>query len=215
MLGILCGLESEAAIARRIPEALVACAAARPGKARALARDLVDKGATRLMSFGVAGGLKPGLSIGALVVGTHVVSANGLWNCDAAWAELLTQKLPQAQRGGVWGSEILVPTAEDKQALYQKSGGLIVDMESQCVAEAATAAKIPFAVLRAVCDTAEMAVPPVVMAAIGEDGRIRVGRTLTHLASRPRELWDLIHVTRGIHRALGTLRASLLAFRNP
>jgi adenosylhomocysteine nucleosidase len=215
MLGILCGLESEAAIARRIPDALVACAAARPGKARLLARDLVDQGATRLMSFGVTGGLKSDLPIGALLIGSRVVSAKGLWTCDEAWGEALAQKLPQAQRGAVWGSETLVPTAEDKQRLHDTSGCLIVDMESQCAAEVAMEAKIPLAVLRAVCDTADMHVPPVVMAAIGEDGRVSGFRMFRHLVRHPRDISDLLHVARGINRALGALKATLSAFGNP
>jgi hopanoid-associated phosphorylase len=215
MLGILCGLESEAKIARRIPGARVACAAARPGKARMLARELVDKGATHLMSFGVAGGLRPGLPVGALLIGTHVISVKSSWNCDNTWAESLMQRLPQAHRGGVWGSETLVPTAENKSALYTKSGCLIVDMESQCAAEIAAEANIPLAVLRAVCDTSDINVPPVVMEAIGEDGRVKVGRALWHLARKPREVSNLIHVTRGIGRALNALKTCLPALRNP
>jgi hopanoid-associated phosphorylase len=212
MLGILCGLESEAKIARRITGARVACAAARPGKARALARELIAQGATRLVSFGVAGGLMPEQPVGSLVIGTLVKSATGSWHCDSAWNNTLAQKLPRALHGGVWGSETLVPTAEDKRALYEQYDCAIVDMESQCAAEAAAEAQIPFAVLRAVCDTANMNVPPVVMAAIGEDGRIDIMRAVTHLARRPREIPGLFHVTRGINRALGVLKASVSAF---
>jgi hopanoid-associated phosphorylase len=212
MLGILCGLESEAKIARRIKGARVACAAARPGKARMLAQELIGQGATRLVSFGVAGGLAQEHPIGALVIGAHVKSATGTWHCDSAWNNTLAQKLPQAIHAGVWGSETLVPTAEDKRALYRLSGCVIVDMESQCVAEAAAAARIPFTVLRAVCDTANMNVPLVIMAAIGEDGSVDAWRALGHLARRPREIPDLFHVTRGISRALGALKASVTAF---
>jgi len=212
MLGILCGLESEAKIARRIPGALVACAAARPGKARALARELVERGATHLMSFGVAGGLQPGLPVGACLIGSRVVSIDGAWDCDGDWAALLAQKLPQAQLGGVWGSETLVPTAADKAGLYQESECLIVDMESQCAAEIAGEAKLPLAVLRAVCDTAERNVPPVLMAAIDEDGSVDIVRAVAYLVLQPRAIPDIFHVMRGIHGALRVLKSSLAAF---
>ncbi len=212
MLGILCGLESEAKIARQIPGALVVCAAARPGKARILARELVSQGATRLMSFGVAGGLKPGMPVGALLVGSRIASKDGLWNCDVSWAGELSQKLPQAQRGGVWGSETLVPTANDKATLFESSACMIVDMESQCLAEVATEDGLPLAVVRAVCDTAEMNVPPVVMATIVEDGSIDPLRATWHLARHPQEIPRLFHVMRGINQALATLRATLTAF---
>jgi hopanoid-associated phosphorylase len=211
MLGILCGLESEAKIARRISGARVACAAARPGKARALARELIESGATRLISFGVAGGLTPGQQIGALIIGAQVKSPNGAWHCDSAWNNTLAQKLPHAAHGGVWGSETLVPTAADKRVLFGQSGCLIVDMESQCAAEVAAEARIPFTVLRAVCDTSEMDVPPVVMAVIGEDGRIDAWGALRHVARHPREVPDLVHVMRGMGRALGALKRSVSA----
>lgn len=212
MLGILCGLESEAKIARHIKGARVACAAARPGKARALARELIDQGATRLVSFGVAGGLASEHLVGTLVIGAHVKSAKGSWNCDSSWNNTLLQYLPHARHGGVWGSETLVPTANDKRALYEQSGCVIVDMESQCAAEVASEARIPFTVLRTICDTSDMNVPPVVMAAIKEDGSIDVWRALGHLARRPQQIPDIIHVMRGINRALNVLKASRSAF---
>ncbi len=212
MLGILCGLESEAKIARRVPGALVACAAAQPGKARVLARELVEKGATRLMSFGVAGGLRLGVPVGALVIGSRVVSPTGAWDCDSAWADNLAQKLSWAERGGVWGSETLVPTGVEKIAIHKQSGCVVVDMESQCAAEVALAAKLPLAVLRVVCDTAEMNVPPVVMATIKDNGSTDVLKAIAHLARRPREIPDLFHLTSGISKALGVLKKSLIAF---
>ena len=72
MLGILCGLDSEAKIARAIKGATVACAAARPHKARDLARELVANGATRLMSFGIAGALGATGHLGDVVIGTRI-----------------------------------------------------------------------------------------------------------------------------------------------
>jgi hopanoid-associated phosphorylase len=212
MLGILCGLESEAALARRIRGARVGCAGARPGKARVLAQELVKKGVKRIVSFGVAGALQPGLAIGTLVVGTHVASPNGMWPCDEGWSNALASKFPQAQKGGVWGSETLVPTAASKKMLYKQSGCMIVDMESQCAAEAAEAAKIPLAVVRAVCDTSAMNVPPAIMAAITEDGRVEISRAMRHILTHPMEIPGLFHVMRGINRALASLRETLPAF---
>ena len=92
MLGILCGLESEAKIARKIPGALVACAAASPRKGRDLAQGLVGQGATKLMSFGIAGSLESSVFLGDVFVGTRVVSAKGQWPCDETWGHTLTEK---------------------------------------------------------------------------------------------------------------------------
>jgi adenosylhomocysteine nucleosidase len=207
MLGILCGLESEAVIARKVNGALVACAAARPGKARELARDLVAQGATRLMSFGIAGALESSVRLGNLFIGTSVVSTTGRWECDAAWGDALAARMPHAKRVSGYGSETLVATVADKQSLCRNSGCAVVDMESQCAAEVAAAAKIPLIFLRAVCDDATMNVPPVVMAAIAEDGSIDVKKGLCHLARNPRQFVELYNMLRGTNKALAALRA--------
>jgi adenosylhomocysteine nucleosidase len=207
MLGILCGLESEAAIARKVSGALVACAAARPHKARELALELVAKGATRLMSFGIAGSMESSVHLGDVFVGTRVASPNGQWDCDEAWGRELANKIPHAKRGGVYGSEVLVAEVAEKERLFHATGCAIVDMESQCAAEVAALAKIPLMVVRAVCDDSVMNVPPFVMAAIAEDGSINVMRALSHLARHPLQAPDLFHVMRGTGKALAALKA--------
>lgn len=211
MLGILCGLESEAVLARQITGASVVCAAAQPAKARRLARELVAGGATRLMSFGIAGGLEPGLPIGSMIIGTHVESLNGKWSCASEWINDLIRKLPEAHSGGVWGSEFLVPSAQDKRALYEKSRCLIVDMESQCAAEIAAEAHLPLAVVRVVCDSSDMDVPPLVMDAIAEDGSIDTRRAILSLIRHPAQISRLIHVGKGTAKALKVLGTHLKA----
>ena len=206
MLGILCGLESERKIAAGIDGAQVTCSAARPHKARELAQELVRAGATRLMSFGIAGSLDTSVRLGDLVIGTRVVADNGLWACDEAWGKGLASKIPHARLGGVYGSEVLVTTTHAKESLHQKTGCAIVDMESQCLAEVAAAAQLPMIVVRSVCDDASMNVPPFVMAAIGEDGSTSVLRALGHLALHPLQTRDLFDVMRGTAGALRALK---------
>jgi len=207
MLGILCGLESEAKIARKIPGAIVACAAARPGKARALARELIGQGATKLMSFGIAGSLESSVHLGDVFIGTRVAAFNRQWQCDEAWGRALADKIPQAKRGGVYGSEILIGTVAEKNEIFVATGCAIVDMESQCAAEIAADHKVPFLVVRAVCDDSGMNVPSLVMAAIAEDGSIDVMRALGHLALHPLQAVDLFHVMRGTNKALAALKS--------
>jgi len=211
MLGILTGIEAEAAIARKIANVEVACAGARPQRARWLARELVQRGAKRLISFGIAGGLEPGLPVGSMIIGSQVTSLDGSTICDKAWAADLMQKFPEAHCGGVWGSEMIVASAREKRALYEKSRCLAVDMESQCAAQIATEANIPLAVLRVVCDSSDMDIPPVVMASIAEDGRINVGRALWHIVRHPLQIPDLFHVMRGTGRAISVLKKTAKA----
>jgi len=207
VIGILCGIEAEAAIARKIANVEVACAGARPQRARWLARELVKRGAKRLLSFGIAGGLEPGLPVSSMIIGSQVTSLDGSIACDNTWTTELMQKFPEAHCGSVWGSEMIVASAREKRALYEKSRCLVVDMESQCAAQIAAEANIPLAVIRVVCDSVDMDVPPVVMASIAEDGRINVGKALWHLLRHPLQVPDLFHVTRGTGRALNVLRS--------
>jgi hopanoid-associated phosphorylase len=209
MLGILCGIRSEAVIARKVVGSTVACAGARPQRARWLARELVKKGATYLLSFGIAGGLETGLPVGSLVIGTQVMSTDGMWDCDKGWVNRLSQQLPEAHCGTVWGSETVIAAAADKLALYRKSHCLTVDMESQCVAQVAAETKLPMAVVRVVCDEASMDVPPAVINAIAEDGSVLVGKTLASLFWHPTQLPDLLQLMGGSRKALRVMRGSV------
>ncbi|MFA4994892.1 MAG: hypothetical protein WC521_06275 [Bdellovibrionales bacterium] len=206
MLGILCGLKSEKKIASKIRGAIVACSAAQPNKAREMAQELVAMGATRLMSFGIAGSLDSTVNLGDIFIGTRVVSATGQWPCDEVWGRELANKIPHAKRGSVYGSDILVPTVKEKEQLYQNTGCAVVDMESQCAAEVAAEAKIPLMVVRAVCDDSVMNVPPFVMASIKADGSVSVFQALGHLAMHPFQTEDLFKVMHGTNKALSSLR---------
>ena len=67
-LAVVTGLEAEARIARRAGLDALA-AGGGPGAATRAADDLVRRGATALLSFGIAGGLDPALRTGTVVVG--------------------------------------------------------------------------------------------------------------------------------------------------
>lgn len=211
MLGVVCGLEQEAAIARRANRVDVVCAGSRPHLARDLARALVERGATALVSFGIAGALKPGLGVGAVVIGSQVRAKDGAWTCDEALSERLSERIPAAQIGAVWGAETIVPTAAGKRELFEASGCLIVDMESHCAAEIAAEAGLPFAVLRTVCDTSTMELPPVVFDAIDEDGRVAVARALASIARRPGQIAGLFGLAAGTGAAVRALRRHVRA----
>ncbi|MER2520120.1 MAG: hypothetical protein ABTQ34_05460 [Bdellovibrionales bacterium] len=202
-LGILCGLESEAKIARRVHKALVACAGARPALARQLAAQMIRDGATRMVSFGIAGGLAPHMGIASIAVGHFICSEKGSFEGDSEWADAIASRLGnQARRCRVWGSETLVATTKEKRMLHQTMACDIVDMESQCMAEVASEAKIPFAVLRAICDASDHEVPTVVMASIADDGSVNILAALRNLALNPAQIPYLLQVSRGVKKAL-------------
>ncbi len=194
MLGILCGFESEAKVARLFTHH-VACSGALEDVARLRAEELVSRGATILLSFGLAGGLAPSLKPGVLVLGTHVTDKTGRkWPCDEKLLMLMEKALDGVTKGGVFGSDVLMPGPEQKKPLYKTTGCAIVDMESQIVAEAAARHGIPFGVLRGVSDTVEEIFPEAAHAGIRPDGSINLPATLLSLAKNPLQLPSLLRL---------------------
>ncbi|NTU76658.1 MAG: hypothetical protein HGA90_02430 [Alphaproteobacteria bacterium] len=208
MLGILCGMEMEAKIAGLVKGARVACAAVRPEKARRAADELVALGATRLLSFGLAGGLVPQLSVGTIVIGTSVRTERENWICDSGFNAILGRRMPLAQSGTVWGSETLVAQAREKRAINARTQCVIVDMESQCVAEVAAARQVPFSVLRIVADTVDMDMPPATLVPFRGDGSVDMGGVIRNLFCHPGQIPALLHLGNKTGKALKTLRGT-------
>lgn len=208
-VGIVTGLAKESVIARKLAGGKVACAAAVPQNARWLSRKLIaDEGATRLLSFGICGALEPGLPPGSLIIGSQVVARTGKWDADATWLRELMEKLPAAHIGPVWGAERIAGTLAAKRHLYQSTQCLAVDTESHCVAQAAQEARVPFAVVRAVCDTAEQPLPSAALVPLRADGAPDLPGIFRDLLRRPGQLRALIALARASNRAfkaLGTL----------
>ncbi|MCW5731046.1 MAG: phosphorylase [Alphaproteobacteria bacterium] len=203
--GIVTGLASEAAIARRLwPDALIGCAASRPEKAMAEAARLADAGAGALLSFGIAGGLEPGLAPGTLVVATEIVTEDGRHPCHPALRDWLRALLPEARLAPVFGSDRPAASEADKASLRAR-GAFAVDMESAAVAAIASRRGLPFAVLRAIADPAERALPAAALDAVDDNGRPAIGRVLRALLRRPGDLPALLRLGRDsrlAHRSL-------------
>jgi len=208
MIGIVTGFGAEAALlgGRR-----VVMAGGRPGRALELARQLADEGATALVSFGIAGGLEPGLAPGTLLVGTSVWSEDGFLDCDPAWAARLTGVLPQAHLAPIAAATDVVAAAAAKRALRQASGAMAVDLESWGVAQAAAERGLPFAVLRAIADPAHRALPPAAAEGLDDQGKVRLGAVLLSLAKDPRQLPGLIRIGLDTNAALKALAKAAAA----
>ena len=93
-----------------------------------------------------------------------------------------------------------------KQALFAATGAAGVDLESAAVARVAARHRLPFAVLRAVCDPAQLSLPPLALVALDGEGRIGAARVLASLAARP---WQIVALLR-LARAAAAARAALI-----
>jgi hopanoid-associated phosphorylase len=170
-----------------------------------LAWELLARGASGLVSFGIAGGLDPALRSGDLVIGSTVISGGTRYDADAAYLENLSTALPRAYLGAVLGSDKILLNSAQKAEAFAATGALAVDMESQAVAEIAKAANKPFAVLRAIADPADFSLPPMVAQGLDPNGRPRLAPILMGLALNPWHLPGLIATGQASSQGLGAL----------
>ena len=199
--GFVTGLAAEARIAARLGRARAGGGTG--AGAEAAAEGLVRDGASALVSFGLCGGLDPALRPGAIVIAERVLAGGGSYDADVALAAALgglTALLVAAEPG-------VVTSAAAKRALFAQTGAVAVDLESGAVARVAARHGLPFAVLRAVCDPAEMTLPRLALAALDADGRIRPGRVAWALLRAPGDLPRLLHLARAAALARAALRA--------
>ncbi len=200
--GFVVGVEREAAL---IPSPYpVFCSGADAKRAEAVAIKLLDHGCDLLVSFGLAGGLDPTLAAGTLLVPSEIVAPDGQrFACDASHHFLNAICLPMA------GSDVLLASPDEKAQIRSRTGAVAVDMESHAVARVAKAKGVPFLVLRAVADTADMALPGFIADATTPEGKTRIGIILMGLARNPAALPDLIRLARTSGKAFAALKAAL------
>ncbi len=206
MLGIVVGLAAEARIARGLG-GVTEAAGIGAGGAEAAAERAVGRGATALLSFGLAGGLAPGLSPGMVIVpGTVIDITERRWPADLALARRFGDPA-----GAILATPEIVSSAAAKRAAWQASGAEAADMESGAVARVAARHGLPFAVLRAICDPAERDLPPASLTALDDRGRIQPMALLRSLARNPAQIGALIRVGRDAALARRALLARVEA----
>ena len=151
-----------------------------------------------ILSFGICGALDSDLKVGDLVIADTV---NGL-PADADWTARLAKAFSAARIGPFSAGDTMVADAAAKMSVHQRTGAIAVDMESHLAA----ASGIPFAVLRAVSDTADQSLPPAARAGLKPDGRPDIAAVVKSLLGDPRQLPALIRTARDVetaYRALG------------
>ena len=208
MLVVVTGMRREARIVEQCGEIVVA-----GGDNAALADKIetaVGHGARAIISFGICGGLAPSLSVGGIVIGTAIAWNDSRLQTDERWQSALSARIPNAVRNVIAGTNSVLAGAEEKAALFRRSGAIAADMESHVVARAAAAHNLPFAALRVVSDGAGDVLPPAVRSAIGPNGEVRIGMVLRSVAATPSQIPGLIRTARDSSQAF----AGLLRCRN-
>jgi adenosylhomocysteine nucleosidase len=177
--------------------------------AQAAARALVEAGVSALMTFGMAGGLDPGLKAGSIVLPTELISPSGVrFITCRAWRERIAAAVSSSRavsEGNLLTSTSAIGSLAAKAAAYKSSGAVAVDMESAAVAEVAAAARLPFIAVRVIVDTAADVLPRAVVAA-SRAGRVQMGRLIAGLLFAPGQIQPLIRLSQRYRAALRSLR---------
>lgn len=158
-----------------------------------------------LISFGVAGGLAPGLKPGTCVIGSTIIDRDGERSTDARWAQRLSRLIPGSVQGAILGVPRPVAQAATKLRLHKRTGALTVDMESHVVARVAEQHGIPLAAIRVVVDPVERTIPRSALAGTRPDGTIDPLGVIRSLLRCPRDLGGLIRMSFDARAARATL----------
>lgn len=211
---------------------LLAYSGAGAENAQTAANLLIKQGAARLISWGCAAALSPGLSSGDLVLADAVISAEGEnIALDSSWYKQVKTTLEKVslkvsleckpgfalRTGELLESKVLVAKSMDKQALYQQTHAVALDMESVSIAKVAQQQDIPFLAIRAIADPVSMDLPDAVSYALNDKGDVQLFKLLTFLCLHPNELSGLITLGKQFSAAKRTLKtvASALEHLNP
>jgi adenosylhomocysteine nucleosidase len=198
VIGAVVGLAAEARLARRLGLAA--------GIGSEGAQSLIASGVSGLVSFGIAGGLAPDLRCGTIVLASAVRMIDGATTAvDGEWRRRLAAAAPSFVDGVMLGADAIVADPAEKALLHRATGAAAVDLESHRVAAAATAAGIPFVILRAIADGADRALPPAALVPLAPEGRVDLRAVLCETLRRPRQIPQLLRVAQDTATALRAL----------
>ncbi|MBV8131794.1 MAG: hypothetical protein JO282_04695 [Alphaproteobacteria bacterium] len=169
-----------------------------------------------LVSFGIAGGLAPGLEAGTVVVSGEVVSERHHWAVGSQFMRRLSDFAHSigAAQGPVLGATCILATRTEKKRAWATTNALAVDLESEIVARTATALGIPFIVLRSIADTARRDLPPASLVPLTADGKPDLLAVLASVLRRPFQVAGMIGLARETAVALSALIGPARALRS-
>ncbi len=201
------GLASETRIAEG-PGVVALAGGGDATRLAALIEDTIRAGVSALISFGIAGGLEPGLKPGTILIASAIHDGATRFTSDPAWVRVLTRALPQARVAEIAGVDEAICDIASKADLRARTGTAAVDMESHIVARLAARHRLPVAALRVISDPAERALPAAALAGMAPDGSTDIGAVLLSLARQPRQFPGLIRTARDARAAFLGLKVS-------
>jgi len=169
--------------------------------------DAIGRGASGIISFGIAGGLAADLAPGAWVVASGVVAAHGRYPTDRDWSRRLLHALGCAVHADIAGVDAPVVEPAGKRWLRDATASVAVDMESHIAAAAAEAHGLPFAACRVIIDPAHRSLPPAALVNLRPDGTPDIFAVFRSVLREPSQLPALLRVAADARAAQLALRA--------
>lgn len=194
---VICALVAEARTLAHQDTVVTVCGMGGQ-RAACAARSVLAHRPKAVVSWGIAGGLDPDLTPGALLVPDRVADEHGhAWQTEAVGG-----------RGLLLSTAVPLATVGEKQKHWHQGGFHAVDMESAAIAAECHDRGVPFLSVRAIADTARCALPPRLADLVHANGRARPAAALAWTAVSPRRLSTLLRYAIYYRRALEALRAA-------
>jgi len=173
------------------------------------ATTLIQHGADALLSWGCAGALSSDLQPGDLLLPNSVkAQAGNTLHTDKQWHAQLSGLLANTCKpvtGALTSTANIIAEPVQKQALYQSSGAVAVDMESAAIAILAQEALIPFMAIRAIADDVDTIIPACINQGMDVYGNINPASMLAILLIHPTSWPQLMRLGRQFSAAKSTL----------
>ena len=169
-------------------------------------RAAIARGASGIISFGIAGGLAPNLVAGDCVVASGVRNGDDVLATDRAWARNLLGAIPDAIHAEIVGVDTPLMDPLEKRTVHIQTGAVAVDMESHIAAKIAFEHRIPFAACRIIVDAAHRMLPPAAAVGLREDGTPDVLAVFRSVLQKPGQLPGLIRTALDARIAWRALR---------
>jgi adenosylhomocysteine nucleosidase len=140
------------------------------------------RGATALVSWGLAGALVNDLRAGTVMIPARVLDSEGaVHTAEAHWCDAVAVALGSevvADRRDLVSVDHVLHSSEDKRFAAMRTAAVAADMESAAIARAAAQAGMPFIVIRVIVDEAADTLPTDIAAWVDGQGRTRIGPLL-------------------------------------
>jgi adenosylhomocysteine nucleosidase len=201
---VITGLAAEARIAAG-PGILTLAGGGHTKRLEAGLEEAVAQGGRAILSFGIAGGLAPGLRPGSWLIARAVIDGPSRIATDQGWSARLAALIPGAEIVDVIGVDAPLGSPAQKRAAHEATGAGIADMESHIAARVAQANRLPFAVCRVVADPAERCLPPAALVGMRIDGSVDTAAVIRSLIRKPRQLPALVRLARDTQKAFRAL----------